>query len=307
MAEQSMPRPGYNSGSLTDAEYEALAHPQATDGVVGVPGDTSVAYTDGSGTRSVKIRANKTALVRGMLWTSGASDITLTGLAANSSGSTRIDLVVLRLTRATPAVTVAVVQGTPGAGAPALTMNTGTTGTFEVPLAEITVLNGAATLAADKTAAREFYIGEQTVVCSPTNMPPHRIGRRVWRNDGVGQISTGTVWVTTYEDTGWLSGLSEASGWNLVSDDYRRRNGTVTLNLVAERSGSSIAANQSILVTTLPLGFRPAVAMFTSGFCNQGIPLRFRINTDGTVRMDGFNSVFASGSFATMATLTFPV
>jgi hypothetical protein len=307
VAETSYPRPGHNSGAVNNTEYELLAHPQAADGVVGVPGDTSVVFTDGSGTRIVRVRANKYALVRGILWSSGDTDLALPGLTANSSGSTRIDLVVARLTRSVPSVTVAVVQGTPGAGAPAVTQNTGTTGVYEVPLGEITVLNGASTLAADKTAPREWYLMEQGVVCTAATTPPHRPGRRIWLSDGREMVSTGSAWITTHEDTGWLSGLSAGFGWTLAAGNYRRRNGMVTLNLVAERSGSSIAANTSILVATLPAGFWPTATLFTSGFSTQGHALRFRINPDGTVRMDGFTSNFNSGTFATMATLTFPM
>lgn len=61
-------------------------------------------------------------------------------IAANASGSTRIDRVVLRLNRTANTLVAAIVQGTPGAGAPALTQVAG--GTYEFPLAQVSVATG---------------------------------------------------------------------------------------------------------------------------------------------------------------------
>ena len=107
----------------------------------------------------VIVRLGKYALVRGYKWYSGTSNFNKT-IAANSSGNPRIDLVVLRLTRATWAVTVEVVQGTPAAtpAVPALTQNTGSSGVFEIPLAEVTVASGASTIAGGNCVARDRYI-----------------------------------------------------------------------------------------------------------------------------------------------------
>lgn len=122
-------------------------------GVMGDFTSPQLIYGDSSG-RQIKVAADRYALVRGHIWWSGSSIVTVP-IAANSSGSTRIDLIVLRLSRTTWDVTLTVIQGTPGAGNPSGTQNTGTTGVWDLSLALVTVTNGAATI----TAGNVQYIG----------------------------------------------------------------------------------------------------------------------------------------------------
>jgi hypothetical protein len=76
-------------------------------------------------------------------------------IGANSSGSTRIDVVVLRLNRSLNTLVLGVVAGTPGAGAPALTQVAG--GNWEFPIANITVANGAASITGGNIADVRVY------------------------------------------------------------------------------------------------------------------------------------------------------
>jgi hypothetical protein len=157
MTESSWPSPD-TSRVVNDAQYERLALSYgAQAGLVGSPADTALIYGDSTGMQ-IKVRADRYACVRGYEWYSGATDFTKT-ITANSSGSTRIDLVVLRLSRTTWNVTVAVVNGTPGAGtAPNPTQNTGSTGVFELPLATVTVANAAATITAGNVTFLGVYL-----------------------------------------------------------------------------------------------------------------------------------------------------
>jgi hypothetical protein len=61
-------------------------------------------------------------------------------VASNSSGSTRIDRAIVRMTVASKLLEPTILPGTPGAGAPLLTQNSSV---WEMPLAQITVTNGA--------------------------------------------------------------------------------------------------------------------------------------------------------------------
>lgn len=203
MASNSYPRPGYNSGAVTDVEYEALAAQYANDGLVGLPTDPVMAYGDSSG-RQVKVRASRKAIVRGRVYDSGGSDIILS-IGANSSGSTRVDLVVLRLDRSTSAVTEAVVAGTPGAGPPAVTQSTGTSGTYEIPLAQVTVVNGASTIAATDVTPLAWYVSPSgTVMCTSTTRPtgvPRRTGMTIQESDtGLRYTWDGTAWRLLLDD-----------------------------------------------------------------------------------------------------------
>lgn len=84
------------------------------------------------------------ALVHGT-WYANDSALTLT-VAANASGNPRIDTIVLRKTWASQQVRAAILTGTPAASPvpPNLTQSDGTT--WEIPLADIAVANGAVSI-----------------------------------------------------------------------------------------------------------------------------------------------------------------
>lgn len=172
MAESSWPTTA-GSRAVLDQEYELLAAAWTgnADGIAGYPGDTTIGYADASG-RQVKVRSGKRGQVRGRGWYSGTTDTTLS-VGANSSGSTRMDLLVLRLTRSTWAITTVVKAGTPGAGNPALTQDATsgitTTGVWEIPLLLITVVNGETSLSSGEVADVAWYMHGNVVVCASTN------------------------------------------------------------------------------------------------------------------------------------------
>ena len=299
MAEASWPSPNHNTGAVNDEEYEKLAHPQAGDGIVGTPADTSVVFADSSG-RQVKVRANKFGVVRGRHWDSGSVETTV-AVAANSSGSTRIDTAVLRLTRATWDVTFEIVQGTPGAGAPALTQDLGVTGVYEIPLGDATVIDGSTNITAAQFTRREYYLGEQLIVCLSTNRPPHASGRRIWETDtGKEYVSTGVAWVQTYpvvaaDDDSGVVNITPASGWSAAGANYvrvRRRNGTVHLQFHLRRTGAGISANGQVAMLTVPSGHRPPAAFFGGGVWStfDGLVL-VNVSTSGVVQTWGHDGI----------------
>jgi hypothetical protein len=157
VAESSWPSPS-NGRVVDDTQYEKLGI--TTGPSAGVYGDYTspqLVYGDSSGLQ-VKVAADRYALVRGHVWWSGSTILTK-AIASNSSGSTRVDLVVLQLSRTTWDVTVTIVQGTPGAGAPAATLNTGTTGVFQLVLAQVSVANSASTITAGNVTYVATHIG----------------------------------------------------------------------------------------------------------------------------------------------------
>ncbi len=132
---------------IDDAEYEKVGATLGPSyGIMGDFTSPQLIYGDSSG-RQIKVAADRYALVRGHVWWSGSTIVTK-AIAANSSGSTRIDLIVLRLSRTTWDVTCEIIQGTPGAGEPSPTQDSGTTGVFEVVLAVVTVVNSASSISA---------------------------------------------------------------------------------------------------------------------------------------------------------------
>lgn len=264
MASISYPRPAFNAGKVTELQYEHLASAQAADGVVGTPADQPLVYSDGTGIRTVKVRLGRRALVRGHMYESGTSDIPIE-LAANVSGAVRIDLIVLRLTRSTMRVQEAAITGTPGAGTPAGTNDTGDTGVWDFPIARVTVASGATALAASTVTPTAWYLGDDgQILCTagngstiPSTRPPHQAGRRIFEVDtGKALISTGSSWVIEYEDTGWV-GVSLAAGWSSQGTRVRRVNGVVTMQLDIARAGTALAAGTPSNLANLAVEFRP--------------------------------------------------
>jgi hypothetical protein len=93
------------------------------------------------------------AMIRGFLYKNDANkDLTI---GANVSGSLRIDTVVLRLVPTSNICTAQVIAGTPGAGAPTLTQVPG--GTWDFPLADVSVANGAVSIVAGNLSDRRTY------------------------------------------------------------------------------------------------------------------------------------------------------
>lgn len=197
MAESTWPAAA-TSRVVTDAQYEILGRGFACDGIL-APSATTAVYGDSSG-RQVKVRANKAGLVRGHGWDAGATD-TILPIAANSSGSTRYDVVVLRYSRSTYAVAATVVQGTGGAGVPAITRDAGTTGSWDVPVAVVTVANGASTITAGNvvdvapliTVAGDLVY--PSIAARGYSHPSPTVGDRCFLSDGlVWSVYNGSAW-----------------------------------------------------------------------------------------------------------------
>jgi hypothetical protein len=99
-------------------------------------------YGDSSG-RQVKVKTGK-AWIAGVYYENDAEIIL--AVTANSSGSTRLDRIVVRVNWTTNTCALLVVAGTPGAGTAPAPTNTATT--WDLNLGYVTVVNGAATIAA---------------------------------------------------------------------------------------------------------------------------------------------------------------
>lgn len=285
MASISYPAESYNSGAISDLEYERLASTQSADGLIGSPSDPPLVWADGTGTRRVYILANRRAQVRGFHYDSGPSTITLT-LAANSSGLPRVDLIVLRLNRATWTVREDIVQGTPGAGAPTRTMNTGSIGVWEFPLAEVTVDSGVSAIVAGKVTRRSWYVGDDGQIrCTSATRPEYDLGRTFWEED-TSRFLLGVAggWRVVHEDTGWVS-FSPSTGWSPLDCRGRRLNGWIYLQCDVARVGTLPAGTGSDLAV-IPSQLRPPLTLHLTGIVVTGNGLaRVTIESNGLVRL----------------------
>jgi hypothetical protein len=209
----------------------------------------------------VFVRAGKRALLQGHAWYSGSSDVALT-IAANSSGSTRTDTVVLRLDRSTWNVTAAVRQGTPGAGAPTLQRDTGDTGLWEIPLADVTVDNGAGSIASGKVYTRSLLQSGAVRACNAITdvqalLAPGDIVYEAGSGRWIGWTSGGGTLL--YEDTGYAN-LPISGYWAAGGDTPQilRRHGWVYLRGSIKRTTNTLqSTDTNSPVGTIPAGYRP--------------------------------------------------
>ncbi|MFH9816133.1 hypothetical protein [Streptomyces sp. NPDC017230] len=254
MAEESYPRPGHNDRQVTDIEHELLAQRFSDDGVYGDPTQAQV-VTAGTGL-SVDIRADVAASLRGHGWYSGGDTFSLP-LSGNISSQPRIDWIVLRLDRSDWSVTAAVVGGTPGSGAPALTQDPGATGVWEIPLAQARILGGASSVTVTRA---EQYVGTRCRPCtSTTRNPAPRLGEQCFETDsGIMRLWTGESWKAVFDDSGVVSANSPISSWAIYADSVlQKRNGSVHLRMGAlERTGGTVGDGGVRLPVLIPAAYR---------------------------------------------------
>lgn len=288
MAEASWPSPSHGSPAraVTDAEYPHLAS-WASDGVFASGSD--VVYGNSSGMQ-VHVRANKYGIVRGHAWSSGTSEYNLT-IGSNSSGSTRIDTVVLRLDRSTWNVTAAVRAGTPGGGAPALQRDTGDTGLWEIPLADVTVINGAASISAGNVKSRPLLQAGGARACTLLSDVQSTLtaGAIVWESSTGRWIGwNGSAGIVFYEDTGWIAATPDVTYWTVGAFPLgvRRIDGVVHLRGSVQRHISKLAITDSYShIMTLQAGFRPANSHLYTVWVEGGIIAQARIYPSGDVAL----------------------
>lgn len=183
MTEYGAPFDGLLTGDASVAPYSAtewariwrLRHgvgtPFPNDGVFKGTGDGTYpalqvrATTIVSSNVEVQIGA---ALVDGRFYENTAAN-TL-AVAANASGSNRIDTVILRLDYVAQTIRLIVKQGTP-AGSPVRPTLQQDATYWEIPLADIAVANGFATLAQSVITQRQRYVHSASAGWQPYALP----------------------------------------------------------------------------------------------------------------------------------------
>jgi hypothetical protein len=269
VVQQSWPSPAHNGRAVTEAELEALHAWETLDGIAGDPTDDPV-VSAGVGLTAL-VRAEAYGHVRGQTWYSGTTPVSL-DVAPNASGQTRVDRVVLRLDRATWTVRAVVKEGTPGSGAPALTRNGFGSGVYEVPLARITVTNGATAVTVDR---EELYIGARTRPCTSKTRPPAPArGEQCFEVDtGDLRMWNGSRWVILYSRSGTVVCDAPNDAWEIASQSVLQVWGAIAclrLGTFRRKAGTLDADTPSRLPVLIPEKYRYAdrdlqIAVYVSG------------------------------------------
>lgn len=259
MAQSSWPDPS-GGRSVNDIQYEELVAAYAPDGLVPRPDGADLCYGDSSGMK-VNFRTNSLVLVRGHMWSSGPSVISV-DISPNAAGQTRYDLVVIRLNRDDQYQATAEVRpGTPGAGLPSYTRTNASDGVWEMPVAQVAVAPGASTIGGSDVTTVGWYVNRGgDIQCTSTTRPPHQAGLHIWETDTKrAYVSNGTSWILDLEDTGWVTIPFSGSNWTAESTAnpiIRRYNGVVYLRLGDPKKVGALNANDDSHICDIPEGFR---------------------------------------------------
>lgn len=319
MAYQSWPNTPHNSRAVTLYEHEQLASGGLSDGLTGY-GSAAAVFADSTGLQ-VKIPQGVTAWLRGTAFET--TSLTTVAVGANSSGSTRVDLLVLRLSRPSYVIDPVVIAGTPGAAAPQPVRddNFDGSGNWDLPIAEITVTNGATSITAVQVKLRGWYLSPDGVIlCTDTTRPPSFTGRTI-RETNTGRVleSDGSLWSVRFEDTGWQPiPPNSAGGWSASGFcRARRHNGTTHLLLHFTRTGAALNAGDDSTMGGLtgtmgPLdgsAYRPDTgqSLFFDGKISGGGMVRGFVATNGAITIDDYQQTFGVGSvFTQSAPISYP-
>lgn len=276
MAYHTYPTLAWNSRAISLAEHEQL-HFSHGSGLLNYDG-TKPVFADSSG-RQVKLKAGVNALIRGQRFVVDSETIIdNTMIVANSSGQTRIDLVVLRLDRAASSpnafrVIPAVITGTPAASpiAPSPVRNpAGTSGAdfWDIPLAEVTVANGATSLADSTVKNRAWWVTSSGYTGFDDAKPPVEPGVQFRSQDaGITYIGTaGGKWLPIHYNSGWKP-LNVPDGWNALTFDFGRTADLVVGNIRLQRTGGNYGATANFQFGILGDAFRPSKSVWAPYQC----------------------------------------
>ncbi|AXH70228.1 minor tail protein [Streptomyces phage Haizum] len=207
----------FDAQSITETDYSRLFREFQSTGVAdGVGGTSLYTYADGTG-MTVKVNSGF-AIVRGHALYSTATE-TVTIPAANTSS--RVDRVVLRLDPAANSITLAVKQGTAGSSTPPALTQTDT-GTYEFPLAKVTVGANVTSISAASVQGERKFLGN-TVGGWTTDTRPDspRVGRLGFnQSTSTWEFWNGTAWANLTQAVDWSTLTNKPSSFTPSSHTH---------------------------------------------------------------------------------------
>ena len=289
-------------GQVNEAPFAKMTAALGGSGVVGTYNGTDFAATGVAGQRNVLVQGQPSTLwAPGVLVTMDADASPAAGASLNSSGFTRIDLVVMRVNWTTDACALMIVEGTGSSSPTAPTTYNKIPGTvFDVVLAEMTLPHNAGQYQSIRD--RRVWL-QDGVMAQPagSTLPETDPGRLLTQPD-TGRIILGGFgserWTFRADsDTDWVTVMGAPAGFT-GSLKGRVRNGFVKLafNWTKDAVGTGTGVDFSV---SLPSGWWPAPGVdITETIWAGSNPCRLYISA-GTGSM-GFNDVtMAAGQIIT--------
>lgn len=290
----------FDGAPITEAQYSALFRELQQTGVAASADALDLKVSADAGGMRVFVQPGF-AIVRGFAYTSDAVEM----LAIATANTTeRIDSVVLRLNPSTNSISLVVLTGTPGAGAPALTQTD--TGVYEFLLGTVTVAGSVTAIGPSAvTDARQFTgngVGCWTTATRPSSPRKGRLGLNTTIN--ALEWWNGSAWRPILETIPWtsLTGVPTTfppSG-HTHDDVYWQKSGRATLTFSSE-SSKSITVSAPFPIDDPSLVHISLTKLTGSGPATALIPQVTAITTsDFTFGLYHANGTAISGTFTVM-------
>lgn len=297
MTYNSYPNSAWNSRAISLAEHEQILLPFGRTGFLNYSATLPV-YA-GAAARTLMLRVGTRGTVRGTRFNITAEHtIGPDVILANTSGSPRRDLLVMRLNREAAApnqftVSPVVITGAPAAvpvaPAPVRNDTSDGTGVWDLPVTEIPVPNGATTLTITAADFRGWWCTPSGYTGLEVAKPPTEPGLIFRANDsGISYIASNTgKWQRIYLNGGWVN-VGAPSGWTASPFAFARINDLIVMSARLIRTGAAIPATTSPVLYTVAESYRPTQATFGVYHCsNPDHSSHVAVGTDGAVTFAG--------------------
>lgn len=310
MATESWPNVPHNSRAVSLPEHEMLHAPVSltglTSAVVAKPADA-----DSTGLQ-LKIKAGTSGLIRHTAFNVTSEEV-VDDIAANNSSLSRIDLLVMRLTRPGYTIEPHVIQGVPAvnpvAPSPVLQTTPGS-GVYDLPLADFTVTPGAITITAAQVRNRAWWISGGGYLGVSTARPPLE-PNVVFQETDTNRLMVGTVagtWRRLWQNSGHVAATGVPAGWKVTQFSTNRIGDSVELIVRLQRTGGDVSGTTSVVIGKVTDDHRPLYSKLDLFFCN--LPNHtgaLMIDASGTVQLlsRGYSALPIKTSSVVVGSMTY--
>lgn len=254
--------PFATSSIATEDQWSAMFRLAQVDGVYATDPTGTTLRVTGSNATTVAVAAGE-AWVQGTYYANSAG--MTVNVPTNSGGaSARKDLVVLRRNPSGDAITVQYKTG--GTSFPALTQTLN--GTWEIPLAQVTVAAGAAVVAPSGVVDQRWFLGRPVVLSNSASRPPATKGQLIVEGKDVllGNGVSFDLLGTAGQDTGWksIALIFGPTGYttNVGMPGYRVKDGMVYMRGSFKRSSGDLEKGVLTKFANLPDEAIPSVSRY---------------------------------------------
>jgi hypothetical protein len=251
--------PFASSSIATEDQWSAMMRMAQVDGVFATDPSATDLLVTGSNASTVAVAAGE-AWVQGTYYANSAS-LNVNVPTNSGGGAARKDLIVLRRDPAGDLVSVKYKTGSTSFPTLTQTLN----GTWEIPLAQITVAAGASVVAPSGVVDQRWFAGRPAALSNPNGRRPPVKGQLLVEGKTVllGNGSGYDTLAVAGQDTGWKS-ITLAAGYatQAAPCGYRVKDGMVTLRGNFEKTSGDLPMDVVTKVATLPIEARPPYTRF---------------------------------------------